>query len=294
MRFSMKKWARAACFAVSALAASGAGAIDMDVLSDSADAVDLEALSDTKPDTSAPMTVQDRTPSILLGFVGGGMFNTGRFLGSSERVSVPLPLVYFNYNDRVYWGLANVGGWLWRTDDRSFKFGLVAKGRGAVKGEYTGYNGIKDRNASVDAGLNMVWNTAPVTVTASVLTDAGRRSKGQVANLRFAFSPFRLSERWTLRPSLSAEWLSSKTVDYYYGVRPDETWGGAPLYTGRSTVNVNAALIGTARLSKNILLLAGAAYTRFGSGLTDSPLTSRKYNTLVFVGVGWVFLHLDR
>jgi outer membrane protein len=289
----MNRWARAACFVLFALAAGGVGATDLDALSDTAEAIDLDALSNTTTDVGAPPTIRDRPPGFLLGLVGGGVFNTGRFLGSSERVTVPLPLVYFNYNDRVYWSLGNVGGWLLHTDDRSFKFGIEAKAHGGIEGKRTGYEGILDRKASADAGFNMMWRVSPVTVGASVMTDIGGRSHGQTAKVHFSF-PIRLNERWTLKPNLSVEWLSRKTVDYYYGVHADETGGGAPLYAGHSNMNVNATLIASARLFDSTVLLAGISHTRFGSGLTDSPLTSRKHNTLVFVGASWVFLHLER
>jgi outer membrane protein len=255
----------------------------------SAQAMDFDGLSEVTADTGGPTQPGHRPRQFLFGFLGASVFNTGRYLGSNDRVTVPFPLVYFNYNDRVYWSIASVGGWLWRADDRSFKAGLIAKARGGVQGDKTGYDGVQDRKASADAGLNLLWRTAPVNVGLSVLTDVGGRSDGQSASLRLS-KRLKLTGNWSLTPSLGAEWLDRKVVDYYYGVHPEDSSGGAPLYQGRSAVNLHAILSTGYRLAPHWALFGGVAYSRLGNGIADSPLVQRRTNTLVFAGIGWSFL----
>lgn len=116
-------------------------------------------------------------------------------------------------------------------------------------------------------------------------------SHGQSASVRLS-KRIRLGERWSTTPSLVAEWMDRKLVDYYYGVDATETGGGAPVYEGRSNVNLRAAWSLGYHLSKNWSLTGGVSYTRLGDGLDDSPLTQRDHNTLVYLGASWTFLYL--
>lgn len=254
-------------------------------------AVELDSLPEMAVDIIAPMPGAYRESQFFYGHVGAAMFNTGRYIGSDERVSFPFPLLYFNYNDRVYWSIASVGAWLYRSDNRRFKFGLFAKGRGGVQGEYTSFDGIEDRDPSTDAGVNILWHTQPVTIGMSWLHDIGNRSDGESASLRLS-RRFHFAERWSTTPSLVAEWQDQKLVDYYYGVDPEETLLGAPEYEGESSTNLRAAWTLGYRLTKRWGLNGGVSYTRLGQGLDDSPLTIRKHNTLVFVGATWSFLRI--
>jgi outer membrane scaffolding protein for murein synthesis (MipA/OmpV family) len=252
----------------------------------SARAVELDNLPELAADLAAPKEPQP--PQTLFGSLGAALVNTGRFVGSDERVTFPLPLVYFNYNDRLYWSIASVGGWLVRSDDRTFRLGLLAKARGGIDGDDTPYTGLLDRAGSMDAGLNLAWRVQGLIVGASWLADTLGRSDGQTANLRLSL-PIKLSERWTTTPSLGAEWMDQNMVDYYYGVTPAETGGGAPQYAGSATTNLRAGWSLGYRLNRRWRLLGGVSYTRLGPGLADSPLVSSSDNLLAYAGFTWTF-----
>mgnify|MGYP000144330885 CR=1 FL=1 len=247
-------------------------------------AAELDALPETLADLDA--TEQERHR--LSGSLGVLVVNTGRFVGSDERITAPLPLVYFNYNDRLYWSISSVGGWLLRSDDRRFRLGVLAKARGGMDGDDAPYTGILDRDASVDAGLNLAWRTRYVTVGASWLADVADRSHGQSASLRLSF-PIRLSERWMTTPGVGVEWLDDKMVDYYYGITAAETGGGAPLYTGTASTQWRAGWSLGYRISRDWRVTGGVSYTRLGDGLADSPLVSRTDNLLAYLGFSWSF-----
>ena len=176
-----KHFSRAVCAALAVLLAAPASAVELDNLPELA--ADLAAPQEPQP------------PQYLLGSLGVALVNTGRFVGSDERVTLPLPLVYFNYNDRLYWSITSVGAWLVRSDDRKFRIGLMAKARGAIDGGDTPYTGIADRDASVDAGLNLMWRIQGLTLGASWLADALGRSHGQTASLRLSL-PIKLSDNF--------------------------------------------------------------------------------------------------
>jgi len=228
----------------------------------------------------------------MLGSLGVVAVNTGRFIGSDDRVTVPLPLMYFNYNDRLYWSVTSVGTWLWCRDDRAFKLGLLAKARGGIDGERTPYSGIFDRDPSVDAGFNLAWRIKPIVVGASWFGDAFGRSHGQSANLRLSL-PIHFNERSTTTPSVAVEWQDDKLVDYYYSLTAAETGGGAPLYTGRATVHLRAGRALNYKIARHWTVLGGASYTRLGDGVADSPLVSQSDNLLVYAGFSWNFFRVN-
>jgi outer membrane protein len=254
-------------------------------------AVELDTLPETVADLAGGELPERRPPQFFFGAVGAAAINTGSFLGSDERVTFPFPLLYFNYNDRLYWSIASLGGWLVRSDDRRFKLGLLAKARGGIDADDTAYPGIDDRDPSVDAGINLLWATPVVTFGASWLYDVGSVSEGQSASLRLS-RRFRLAPRWSTSVSLVADWMDRKLVDYYYGIDAAETASGAPLYEGRSNVNLRAAWSLGYRLTRNWSLTGGVSYTHLGDALADSPLTRQDGNTLVYVGASWSFLRV--
>lgn len=249
-------------------------------------AAEIDNLPELIADGVEPRESQASKP--LFGSVGLALGNTGRFAGSEDRVHVLLPLVYFSYNDRLYWSLTSVGAWLLRSDDRKFHLGLMAKARGGIDGGDTRYTGIADRDASVDAGLNLTWRIQRLVLGASWLIDALGRSHGQTANLRISL-PIPLNGRWTTTPSASVEWLDQKLVDYYYGVTPPETAGGAPRYTGTATTHLRAGWSLSYRINQKWRVLGGLSYTHLGAGVADSPLVSSSDNLLVYAGFTWTF-----
>lgn len=253
-------------------------------------AAELDHLPEQQADLDMPQAGEPRPPQFLLGSLGVLAVNTGRYIGSDDRVTVPLPLVYFNYNDRLYWSITSVGTWLWRRDDRRFRIGLLAKARGGIDAERTPFTGIVDRDPSIDAGLNLVWRLDPLVIGASWLGDALGVSHGQAATLRLSW-PIRLGDRWTTTPSLAAEWQDERLVDYYYGVTPTETGGGAPVYAGRSVVNLRAGWGLSYRMTRQWRLMGGVSWSHLGDGIADSPLVSRSDNLLVYAAVNWTFFH---
>lgn len=256
-----------------------------------AGAVELENFPELTADAAAQEIHSLKRARFLVGYVGVAALRTGRYVGSDERVSFPLPLVYFNYNDRLYWSIASVGGWLLRSDDRRVKFGLIAKARGGVDAEDTAFSGIVDREPSVDAGINIVWHSVPATIGLSWTADVGDRSDGQTANLRIS-KRVPLGAHLSMTPSLVAEWWDHKMVDYYAGVSAAETGGGAPHYVGRSSIQWRAGWSFAYRFTPQWSIGAGVSYTRLGAGLRDSPLIVRDDNTLLFLQVGWTLLHV--
>ena len=200
------------------------------------------------------------------------------------------PLISVSYNDTVYLRSGQAGAWLLKSADRSVRVGVAVKLRGGYDPEddVDSLAGMDRRDTSVEAGVRGIWRTRPVIVSFGIYTDVSDNSNGNSALLGLSH-PFRLSESWSLVPSLGAEWLSTEVVDYYYGVKPSEATASRPAYAGQSAVNLRAALMAHYKLTRAWFLFGGASVTHLGSGIADSPIVSEEKVAAVFVGGGWRF-----
>ncbi len=221
------------------------------------------------------------------GFLGAGVIALDRPVADKRTFLVPL--VSVSYRDTFYWRFGQAGVWLLKSDDRSARVGVALKARrGYDPDDFDGLAGMDKRRTSAEAGINGMWRTRPVIVTFGYFTDVSGTSHGDSAVLGFSH-PFRLSERWSLTPSVGAEWLNRDVVDYYYGVKPSEASANRPAYAGKSSVNLRLAVMAHYKLARAWSLFGGASVTRLGSGITDSPIIIHDNVAALFVGGGWHF-----
>lgn len=143
-------------------------------------------------------------------------------------------------------------------------------------------SGMEDRKGGVWAGGAMIWKTGIVDLSAEVLGDVSGESKGTRAKLlaerRFASGAFGIT------PRVGVEWVDSKFVDYYYGVKTSEVRADRAFYEGESTANVEVGVRMDYTLARRHTLFLDASATRFGSGIKDSPLVDSSSQTALSLG----------
>lgn len=221
------------------------------------------------------------------GFLGAGLIALDRPV--ADRKAFLLPLVSVSYADTFYWNVGQIGAWLLKSDDRSARFGIALKARGGYDpDDYDGLMGMNKRDTSAELGLTGKWRTRPMTVSFGYYTDVTDKTNGNSAQLGFSF-PIRLSDSWTLVPSVGADWLSAEVVNYYYGVRPAEAAPGRPAYSGESSVNLRGAVLVHYRLARAWSLFGSVSVTHLGSGVSDSPIIIHDDVAAIFIGAGWHF-----
>jgi outer membrane protein len=247
-----------------------------------------EEVTEVYTDTGAPTTEQNK-PSNVHGILGAALFGTHKIIGDGNTVIGLFPLILMRYKDVAYWNIGGGGVWLLGTEDRSLRFGAGIRARGGWQpGDDAELIGMERRKGSLDGYLNGVWRTPLATLGAHYYHDIGHVSGSDAASLRLSHN-FRIDDGLRLTPSIGATWQDSKRVDYYYGVRPLEALPLRPAYMGHNAINVNAGLAGSYLLPHSWSLLGGVITTRFGSGIVDSPIVTRRYSTLVYFGAGWRF-----
>jgi outer membrane protein len=144
-------------------------------------------------------------------------------------------------------------------------------------------NGMRDRNWSMDGGVNVEAVTPIGLLGVSVVTDLLGRSRGQEAEFRYLIMFPLLGFSWI--PSGGLRWKSEKLVDYYYGVKPNEARSDRPPYEGEQAFDPFLRLVVRRKLTKQWSLFCDARYEWLASEITNSPIVDKDYQMSVTAGV---------
>lgn len=143
-------------------------------------------------------------------------------------------------------------------------------------------SGMDKRKGSAWLGGAIIWKTGVADLTAEVLGDAMGNSKGTRARVgvdrRFSSGAFGIT------PRLAVEWVDSKYVDYYYGVKASEARAGRSFYEGKSTTNFDAGIRLDYSPARHHTVFLDVQSTRFGSGIKESPVVGKSYQNGVSLG----------
>lgn len=164
----------------------------------------------------------------------------------------------------------------------SFSMKLSPRFQGYDESDSEVFKGMRKRKSSIDAGFEINYKNDDWAVKIFSLFDTLNRSNGyeikSVISRKFRIGPV------FLKPSISASFLDSHLVDYYYGVPEDEVNPLRNAYRGQSSKNTAIGL------SVSTPIFFGG-YTRinieqlwFDSKITNSPLVDSKssFNILLF------------
>lgn len=232
-----------------------------------------DGVSPERPDAASPgfAASSDATNVTHWGLGAGFGYEQAPYKNYGAKFD-PLPLFFFD--DKWIHAIGTtidfkVGTW----HNVSFTLrGQYALGDGYKGSDASSLNGMQTRNSAFWYGPALAWKTPYGTLTGDVL-EGGNKGQKVAINFgkRFDYGGF------SVEPHIGAEWLSSKYVDYYYGVRPSEVRAGRPAYSGTSTFEVSAGARFDYRFTRkqSVSLDLGAAHP--GSGITDSPVVGRRF-----------------
>lgn len=144
-----------------------------------------------------------------------------------------------------------------------------------------------DRDYTVDAGLEWIYNFESSDVQIQAITDLSGRHKGQELWLSWS----RPIEQGNLRltPSAGFTWKSSRSANYFYGVRDDEARTGFPEYRADSAFNPFVRLTASYRIDQHWSLVSVLHYESLADNITDSPSVVDDYVTTGYLGIYYEF-----
>jgi len=182
----------------------------------------------------------------------------------------------------------NFGWHLWRSGSQSLAIVARPDALHYNTSENAALAGMTTKLATVMGGIQWRWRfQRHLSLNAMALTDMLRRNDGSILSIGLN-SPWRAG-RWFIVPSVAVEWQSSNYVNYYFGVTPAEAQPGRPVYTGKSTFNAKAGVSFGQHFGRHFTAMAGAYMTRFGSGVTASPIVGHTSTFSFLVGLYYHF-----
>lgn len=134
------------------------------------------------------------------------------------------------------------------------------------------FEGMQDRDSSLDAGLGFNYDKDDWKVDLSVMFDTLGKSDGYELKTSLG-KVFRRGPLF-LEPTVSLSYLDDNMVDYYYGVRDSEETDFRKAYKGDSTVNTSLGFsVATPRIWGGMTRFS-LEHTWNGSNISDSPLVN--------------------
>jgi outer membrane protein len=154
---------------------------------------------------------------------------------------------------------------------------LALRGKFALGDGYKGsdapiLNGMQNRNGAFWYGPALAWRTGFGTLSGDYLLGG---NKGERAKIDFSKS-FDYGN-FSLEPHAGVEWLSSKYVNYYYGVRSSEVRAGRPEYPGKAAWNMSVGTRVDYKFTRHQRATLDLGVSHLGSGITDSPIVGKRY-----------------
>ncbi len=154
--------------------------------------------------------------------------------------------------------------------------------------------GMKDRDASIEAGARASLKTDYGLLSLHALTDMLRNHNGQEVELRFGGLFY--ADKWRGRQEFNVglfggmRWQSKDMVDYYYGVNKSEVRNDRKEYHAGSAVIPFAGVQLNSWFSEHISVDGELKYERFPDSITNSPLTSASKNEIkAIIGLTYWF-----
>ncbi len=213
--------------------------------------------------------------------VGGGAFvQTLPYAGVDTKV-YPAPVVAYE-GKHLYVRSAIVGYRIIAENGLMIGPQVEPRVEGFKEDDSPFLRGMRDRNWSVDGGVNIEAATPVGLLGVSVMSDLLGRHRGQEAEFRYLIMFPALGFHFI--PSGGVRWKSDGLVDYYYGVRPNEARPDRPAYRGEQAFDPFLRLVIRRTLTKHWSLFSDARYEWLAREITNSPIVDKNYQFSITMG----------
>jgi len=227
--------------------------------------------------------VRDTSAQWALGF--GGVVLDKPYRDFSREVK-PLPVVSYE-SKWISAGVPAVDVKLYSLGTLSLRLRARWTADGYSSTDSPILSGMDERKSSLWAGGAVIWKTDLANLSGEVLADAMGNSKG--ARAKFQIDRRFSSGTLGLTPRLAVEWVDSKYVDYYYGVRKSEAIAGRAFYEGQATANLQLGLRMDYSPVPHHSVFVDLGATRYGNGIKDSPIVDKATGAAVALGYAYRF-----
>ncbi|OGT73237.1 MAG: hypothetical protein A3H44_05795 [Gammaproteobacteria bacterium RIFCSPLOWO2_02_FULL_57_10] len=146
---------------------------------------------------------------------------------------------------------------------------------------------LPERDFAINGGVEMLYISPWGDLQAQLLTDVSNTHDGESAFVSYSH-PW-LMPRSEVSLTLGLEWKSGDLVDYYYGVRKEESLDGRPIYRGSSGTNGVVRLSASHALSEHWKLVGMVEREYLSTAIRRSPIINENRITSFFLGLYYDF-----
>lgn len=208
----------------------------------------------------------------LYGFGLG--INQEIYAGYDYRV-IPLPIIgYRGDNFKVLGPFVSYDAL--EFSDIELSIQLAPRFQGFDESDSFIFENMQERKFSMDAGLGLSYEKKDWKIGLSSMFDVLSRSQGYEAKANIS-RVFRQGPLF-FEPSLTVSYLDRKHVDYYYGVKAQETNEFTSQYLGQSALNTTFSLSFATPIFLGGFTRIVVDYTWYDSAITNSPLVEDDSN----------------
>jgi MipA family protein len=231
----------------------------------------------------------DSETKLLDGYVGAGVMSYPVYDGSARNQTVALPLIIADYRDIFYIDLLRAGVRLWHSADKHMAVGISAEPRfGYHAKDSVRVTAMATRRDSLEGGPTFEWELPAFSISIAYYYDWSGVTGGR--SVRFsAYRQLWDNALWDVGTYLDLDHANSKTVAYYYGVRPNEAALTRAVYYPGSTTNYTLGFSGAYVLNETYALLFGGEANNLGAAAANSPIVERRVGLTGYFGVGLIF-----
>lgn len=219
-------------------------------------------------------------------FVGAGAVISSKPYDGVDSRTYPVPL--FGYEGkRLY--LRGITGGYRLLKVKGWSIGPTVRPRfeGYEASDSSALSGMKNRNATVDAGVDMSWRTSWGLLSAVFVTDILGAHDGHELELSYtALFPY---AGFDVIPGVALRWRSSNLTDYYYGVKASEARAGRPAYGPDDALTPLVRVAVRRKLSDRWGLLLAGQYESLDSEIRDSPIVDENHILSALFGFTYSF-----
>jgi|GEM_PF-5821155 len=223
----------------------------------------------------------DKTPKLRMGLGGAASSRLYKDLEDDKRY-LPMPLLFGDYGPVFIEGIS-AGIRAINTDRLKMEF-MVSRGVNGYKpSDSPVLEGMEERKEGIDGGARITYWSDYGGIMIRGLADIGHTHDGEEATLKYMVP---IKTQWlTLVPAIGGTWRSADKVNYYFGVRENESREGRPAYKASSDISGFIALEMTLPITQSISMVGGGKAEYLGDQVHNSPIVNEDFLVSTYLGV---------
>ena len=166
--------------------------------------------------------------------------------------------------------------------------------RGYKASDSNKLTGMTERKNSWDLGGRIAAKTGLGIISLAATGDVSGKHKGQEVDLKFSQDLFRKGPRGNPRSvsvdlQAGVKWQSDEVVDYYYGVKSNESTATRAAYNGKDAITPYIGLTARTNIMKHVTFDVGAVYKHYPDEITNSPIVDKDHDVELMAGLTYWF-----